>query len=166
MITPIHVYTLQVSPQRLSRRQLLNQRSFWQMRRVRPLLGRWRLHPTMRRVMKYYRTSATRTPHRFKVTNAWLLKDRIRVHVSSWPMQTAHKKENGGSKWQYRPIYRPTRRGFRGGGAPGGPPPPVQSHNDKGGGGGLFPVDLSVQTANTWFCLRRPPPVAPPPPRS
>ena len=26
--------------------------------------------------------------------------------------------------------------------------PPVQSHNDKGGGGGLFPVDLSVQTAN------------------
>ena len=27
-------------------------------------------------------------------------------------------------------------------------PPPVQSHNDKGGGV-LFPVDLSVQTANT-----------------
>ena len=26
-------------------------------------------------------------------------------------------------------------------------------------GGGLSPVDLSVQTANTLFCLRRPPPV-------
>ena len=37
--------------------------------------------------------------------------------------------------------------GFRGGGTPGALP--VQSHNDKGGGGGLFPVDLSVQTANT-----------------
>ena len=35
------------------------------------------------------------------------------------------------------------------GGALPAPPPPVQSHNDKGGGGGLFPVDLSVQTANT-----------------
>ena len=39
------------------------------------------------------------------------------------------------------------RRGFSGGALPAAPP--VQSHNDKGGGGGLFPVDLSVQTANT-----------------
>ena len=45
--------------------------------------------------------------------------------------------------------YGYIRRGFRGGGSRRAPSPVRAIINDKGGGGGLFPVDLSVQTANT-----------------